>query len=158
MAIAGAEANRVGLTPDQVSAAVSGALLGVNAGEVRLDDRSVSVRVRAPDSVRFNPRLLGSLPVYSPQTQSTVPLASLATFTPGETRGELLRENQQQLIVMTADLSGRVVRRRDDRRAQGARRRTRRRPACAWSSAASTRASVRHSARCCSCSAWPRRA
>jgi len=109
MEIAGAEANRVGLTPDQVSAEVSGALLGVNAGEVRLDDRSVSVRVRAPDSVRFSPRLLGSLSVYSPTTQSTVPLASLATFTPGETRGELRRENQQQLIVMTADLSGRSL-------------------------------------------------
>jgi len=109
MEIAGAEANRVGLTPDQVSAEVSGALLGVTAGEVRLDDRSVSVRVRAPDSVRFSPRLLGSLPIYSPTTQSTVPLASLATFTPGEARGELRRENQQQLIVMTADLSDRSL-------------------------------------------------
>ena len=109
MEVAGAEANRVGLTPDQVSTEVSGALLGVPAGEVRLDDRSVAVRVRAPDSVRFNPRLLASLPVYSPQTQATVPLASLATFTPGEARGELKRENQQQLIVMTADLSGRSL-------------------------------------------------
>ena len=109
MAVAGAEANRVGLTADDVSASVSAALLGVSAGEVRLDDRSVGVRVRAPDSVRFNPRLLGSLPIYSAATQGTVPLASLATFTPGETRGELLRENQQQLIVMTADLSGRSL-------------------------------------------------
>ncbi len=109
MSVAGAEANRVGLTPEQVSSAVSGALLGVDAGEVRLDDRSVAVRVRAPDSVRFNPRLLASLPVYAPQTGSPVPLASLATFTPGEARGELLRENQQQLIVMTADLSGRAL-------------------------------------------------
>ena len=109
MEIAGAEANRVGLTPDRVSAEVSGALLGVTAGEVRLDDRSVSVRVRAPDSVRFSPRLLGSLPIFSPTTQSTVPLASLATFTPGEARGELRRENQQQLIVMTADLSDRSL-------------------------------------------------
>ena len=109
MAVAGAEANRVGLTADDISANVSAALLGVNAGEVRLDDRSVGVRVRAPDSVRFNPRLLGSLPIYSAATQGTVPLASLATFTPGETRGELLRENQQQLIVMTADLSGRSL-------------------------------------------------
>jgi hypothetical protein len=56
MAVAGAEANRVGLTADDVSATVSAALLGVSAGEVRLDDRSVGVRVRAPDSVRFNPR------------------------------------------------------------------------------------------------------
>ena len=42
---------------------VSGALLGVQAGEMRLDDRSVGVRVRAPDSVRFDPRQLGALPV-----------------------------------------------------------------------------------------------
>ncbi len=109
MEIAGAEANRVGLTPDQVSAEVSGALLGVPAGEVRLDDRSVAVRVRAPDSVRFSPRLLGSLPIYSATTQSRVPLASVASFTPGEARGELRRENQQQLIVMTADLSDRSL-------------------------------------------------
>ncbi len=109
MAVAGAEANRVGLTPEQVGTAVSGALLGVNAGEVRLDDRSVAVRVRAPDSVRFNPRLLASLPIYAPQTGSPVPLASLASFTPGEARGELRRENQQQLIVMTADLSDRAL-------------------------------------------------
>jgi multidrug efflux pump subunit AcrB len=109
MSVASAEANRVGLTPEQVSTAVSGALLGVQAGEVRLEDRSVAVRVRAPDSVRFNPRLLGSIPILAPQTGSPVPLASLASFTPGETRGRLLRENQQQLIVMTADLSGRAL-------------------------------------------------
>jgi CzcA family heavy metal efflux pump len=109
MTVAGAEANRVGLTAEEVSANVSAALLGVSAGDVRLDDRSVAVRVRAPDSVRFNPRLLGSLPIHSSETQATVPLASLATFTPGEARGELLRENQQQLIVMTADLSGRSL-------------------------------------------------
>ncbi|HET9012762.1 MAG TPA: efflux RND transporter permease subunit, partial [Gemmatimonadaceae bacterium] len=109
MEIAGAEANRVGLTPEQVASEVSGALLGVEAGEVRLSDRSVGVRVRAPDSVRFNPRLLGSLPVFSQTTQATVPLASLATFTPVDARGELRRENQQQLIIMTADLSGRSL-------------------------------------------------
>ena len=109
MSVEGAEASRVGLTPSQVSSAVSGALLGASAGEVRLDDRSVGVRVRAPDSVRFNPRLLGSLPVYAPETGATVPLASLASFTTADTRGELLRENQQQLIVMTADLSDRAL-------------------------------------------------
>ncbi|PYP64113.1 MAG: AcrB/AcrD/AcrF family protein [Gemmatimonadetes bacterium] len=49
MSVNEAEANRVGLTPDQVQAAVSGALIGVPAGEVRLEDRSIAVRVRAPD-------------------------------------------------------------------------------------------------------------
>src|SRR5439155_592068 len=83
----------------QVADEVSGALLGVQAGEVRLDDRAVGVRVRAPDSVRFDPGQLGAIPVFSAQTRATVPLASLATFQPNETRGELLRENQQQMIA-----------------------------------------------------------
>ena len=74
MTINQAEANRVGLTPQQVADEVGGALLGVPAGEMRLDDRSVGVRVRAPDSVRFDPRLLGAIPVFSPQTQASVPL------------------------------------------------------------------------------------
>jgi CzcA family heavy metal efflux pump len=109
MSIDAAEAARFGMTPDQVSAATAGALLGVEAGEVRLGDRSVGVRVRAPDSVRFDPQQLGALPIVSPATHQAAPLATLATFTPGETRGTLLRENQQQLIAMTGDLSGRSL-------------------------------------------------
>ena len=104
-----AEANRVGMTPTQIAAAVSGTLLGVPAGELRLDDRSVAVRVRAPDSVRYNPQLLAALPIFSPKTNTAVPLGSLATFQPVETRAELLRENQQQLISATADLADRSL-------------------------------------------------
>jgi CzcA family heavy metal efflux pump len=101
------EANRARLTPSQVATAVGGALLGESAGEVRLDDRSVGVRVRAPDSVRFDRRLLGAIPVYSSESGASVPLATLASFTPVDARSELLRENQQQLIRATADISGR---------------------------------------------------
>jgi len=109
MTINQAEANRIGLTPTQIADAVSGTLLGVPAGEVRLDDRSVAVRVRAPDSVRYNPQLLAALPIFSPKTNTTIPLGSLATFHPVETRAELLRENQQQLISATADLADRSL-------------------------------------------------
>ena len=84
MAISSSEANRAGLTPDQVAEAVSGALLGAPAGEIRLEDRSIGVRVRAPDSVRLSPALLGALPVVSPTTKAVVPLSTLATFKPGE--------------------------------------------------------------------------
>ena len=109
MTINSAEANRVGLTPDQVSAAVSGALLGVTAGEVRLEDRAIGVRVRAPDSVRFDPLQLGALPVLSSQARGAAPLSTLASFQSLETRGELLRQNQQQMINMTADLGERSL-------------------------------------------------
>ncbi len=109
MTINQAEANRAGLTPAQVADETSGALLGQPAGEIRLDDRSVGIRVRAPDSIRFDSRLLGSLPIFSAQTRAAVPLGTLASFQPTETRSELLRENQQQLIIATSDLGERSL-------------------------------------------------
>jgi multidrug efflux pump subunit AcrB len=52
---------------------------------------------------------LNSLPIVSTQTGAPVPLGTLATFEPVETRAELLRENQQQMIAMTSDVSGRSL-------------------------------------------------
>ncbi|MDP9206554.1 MAG: efflux RND transporter permease subunit [Gemmatimonadota bacterium] len=109
MHVNGAEANRVGLTPQQVADAATGALLGAPAGEVRLEDRSIAVRVRAPDTVRFNRSQLTALPIVSSQTGAAVPLGTLATFEAVQTRGRLLREDQQQMIAMTADVSGRSL-------------------------------------------------
>ena len=104
-----AEANRAGLTAQDVANAALGALLGAEAGEVRLQDRSIGVRVRAPDSVRFSRAQLSALPIVSAQTGAAVPLGSLTTFEPIETRAELLRENQQQMIAITSDVSGRSL-------------------------------------------------
>ncbi len=106
MKINSAEANRAGMTPEQVGAAVNGALLGVPAGEVRLQDRAIAVRVRAPDAVRSDALRLGALPVAIPSTRSTAPLSALATFEPAESRAQYTRENQQQMITMTADAEG----------------------------------------------------
>ncbi len=99
-----AETGRLGLTPQDVGAVVSGALLGAQAGEIRTEDRPVAVRVRAPDSVRFDPLRLRALPVAG-----STPLGSLATFTTAESRMNLERENQQQMVAMTADVSGRSL-------------------------------------------------
>jgi CzcA family heavy metal efflux pump len=99
-----AEAGRIGLTPQDVGDVVSGALLGMRAGEIRSEDRPVAVRVRAPDSVRFDPLRLRALPIAG-----GAPLGSLATFTQAESRMNLERENQQQMIAMTADLSDRSL-------------------------------------------------
>ncbi len=104
-----AELNRLGYAPAQVSGAVRGALLGAEAGALRLDDRTVGIRVRAPDSVRFTARRLDALPVIPSPGAPAIPLGAVATFTPTEARAELLRENQQQLINMTADITGRSL-------------------------------------------------
>src|SRR5439155_11622665 len=57
-----AEADRIGLTPVDVGNTVAAALLGTSAGEIRVEDRPVAVRVRAPDAVRFDPLRLWALP------------------------------------------------------------------------------------------------
>lgn len=104
-----AEANRIGLDPTQVGDGVSSALLGAPAGQVRLEDRAINVRVRAPDSVRYDPSRLGALPIVNPKTRAATPLAALASVTPATSRAELLRENQQQMIAVTADVSARSL-------------------------------------------------
>ena len=103
-----AEADRIGMTPEGVGSVVSAALLGTEAGEIRAEDRPVGVRVRAPDSVRYNPLRLRALPVVA-GTGRVTPLGSLATFTPTQSRISLERENQQQMIALTADVSGRSL-------------------------------------------------
>ena len=105
MHINSAEANKVGLTPDQVAGAVNGALLGVPAGQMRLQDRSIAVRVRAPDAVRMDALRLGALPVAIPASRTTAPLSALATFEPTQSRSAFTRENQQQMITMTSDVT-----------------------------------------------------
>jgi CzcA family heavy metal efflux pump len=104
-----AEAARLGLSPEDVGTIVSGALLGVPAGEIRREDRPVAVRVRAPDSVRFDPLRLRSLPVAGGGGRGGTPLGSLVDFTPAESRMSLERENQQQMIAITADVSDRSL-------------------------------------------------
>jgi CzcA family heavy metal efflux pump len=112
-----AEADRVGLTPQDVGDAVSAALLGERAGEVRTEDRPVAVRVRAADSVRLDPLRLQALPVLGTRgaagggggARRVTPLGTLATFEPAESRISLERENQQQMIALTADVSGRSL-------------------------------------------------
>jgi CzcA family heavy metal efflux pump len=104
-----AEVDRLGLTPTDVGDAVSAALLGVPAGEVRVGDRPVAVRVRAPDSVRYNPLRLAALPLLSGDARQATPLGSLATFERTQSRLALDREDQQQMITLTADVSGRSL-------------------------------------------------
>ena len=104
-----AEVDRLGLTPTDVGDAVSAALLGVPAGEVRVGDRPVAVRVRAPDSVRYDPLRLAALPLVSGDARQATPLGSLATFERTQSRLGLDREDQQQMITLTADVSGRSL-------------------------------------------------
>ncbi len=105
----GDELRRAGLTVADLDGQVADAMLGRAAGEVVLDDRTIGIRVRAPDSLRASPGAIAALPITVPGSAAPVPLRTFATLIPGETRDELRRENQQQLITITAELAGRPL-------------------------------------------------
>jgi CzcA family heavy metal efflux pump len=109
MAIDRVNAARLGITPEQVAARVSGALLGVAAGEMRLDDRAMAVRVRAPDLLRFDPEALSSFPIITAPGRTPTPLGAIAAFTPLDPPAELRRENQQQVVMVTAGVAERPL-------------------------------------------------
>lgn len=69
----------------------------------------IAVRVRAPDAVRLDAGALATLPVLTPLGRGSAPLGAVATFTPVDTRSELLRENQQQMVSLTASVADRAL-------------------------------------------------
>ncbi|MBI3789752.1 MAG: efflux RND transporter permease subunit [Gemmatimonadetes bacterium] len=109
MHIRGRDAARYGITPRDVSSAVGGALLGVKAGEIRLDDRSIGIRVRAPDAIRLNAQRLAALPVLAGGGRAVTPLGALADFSAVDVRSQHLRENQQQMLAITGGVVGRPL-------------------------------------------------
>ena len=104
--IDGAEAARIGLTAEDVARTVSGAQLGADAGVVRGDDRTISIRARAPDSTRFNATTLAGLPVTRAGGGQPTPLGGIASFREVESRTEYQRENQRLMLAMTAGVEG----------------------------------------------------
>jgi CzcA family heavy metal efflux pump len=104
-----ARAARVGLTGDDVNTQLAAELLGAEAGQVRAGDRTVGVRVHAPDDVRFDPLRLPTLPVFSAATGGDVPLGAVATVVNGTERAELGRENQRPVIAVTGGVEGRSL-------------------------------------------------
>ena len=108
MQIDEAAASRIGLAPEQVSEQAEAAMLGVEAGELLSDERTVPIRVRAPDAVRFDPLHLGSVLIYGEGKHPT-PLAALATFHDTSSAAELVRENQRQMLIVTAGVEGRSL-------------------------------------------------
>jgi CzcA family heavy metal efflux pump len=96
-------AGRAGLTSDQVSQQVSAGLLGLSETQLREADRSVDIRVRFPDSFRYNYSDVLQFPVLSASKQ-IVPLSSLAQVVQVHGDNQLLRENQRLMVSLTARL------------------------------------------------------
>jgi CzcA family heavy metal efflux pump len=99
-------AGRLGLTTSQVADQLAAAWLGEIPTQLRLFDRTIPVRVRYPDAVRFDPVRLSQMPVRGTDNKMA-PLAALAHQVTAGPQGILWRENLRQMSMITARLEGR---------------------------------------------------
>ena len=99
-------AGRYGLTVEQVSAQMAGSWLGEVATSLRLADRTIPVRVRLPDSVRFDPNGLARTLLRTSDGQ-LIPVSQVAAMERANGQGELLRENLRPMAIVSGRLEGR---------------------------------------------------
>jgi CzcA family heavy metal efflux pump len=101
-----AGAARIGLTVENVAGQLSNAWVGTVPTELRLNDRTIPVRVRYPDALRFDAERLAQTVVRGSDGQLT-PASALVTIE--DTAGDplLMRENLRQMALITARLEDR---------------------------------------------------
>ena len=99
-------AGRLGLTVEQVSTQLADAWLGDIATDLRLYDRSIPVRVRYPDVVRFDGGRLAQTTIRGANGKLS-PASALVNIVPRGSQAELMRENLRQMAVISARLEGR---------------------------------------------------
>jgi multidrug efflux pump subunit AcrB len=99
-------AGRAGLTVQAISTQLNDALLGKRVTQIREGDRLVGVRVRLPDDTRFDFARISNVPITTPNGL-TQPLAAFADIKREAGQSELVRQDQRQMVAITAGLSGR---------------------------------------------------
>lgn len=99
-------AGRLGMTVEQVLQQVSAGLLGLEQTDLRLSDRTVGIRVRFPDSFRYNYDDVRQFPILTPARQ-IVPLPALARVESIRGEDQLMRENQRLMVDLQAGLVNR---------------------------------------------------
>ena len=99
-------AGRLGLTVEDVQQQISAAWLGEVATNYLALDRDIPVRVRYPDSVRFNQGRLGETVVHGVENR-TAPISALATVVPAAGQTVLMRENLRQMVMVSGRLEER---------------------------------------------------
>ncbi|MCZ7637118.1 MAG: efflux RND transporter permease subunit [Verrucomicrobia bacterium] len=100
------DAQRHGLTSDDLATALNTALLGRTASSVLERDRVVAIRVQAEPAVLARLDALRELPLRTP-SGSVVKISEIADLTEAPGQLELVREDLRQLVAVTAGLENR---------------------------------------------------
>ncbi|MFO0728147.1 MAG: efflux RND transporter permease subunit [Myxococcota bacterium] len=97
-----AAAARAGTTAEEISANLEASLHGVQAAALRRPDRSIGVRVRYPDAVRFDTDRILALPLLVGPDQLTR-LSAVARPLEETAETALSRESLRPVVILAAD-------------------------------------------------------
>jgi CzcA family heavy metal efflux pump len=97
-----------GVTPDDISRAVDGALTGTVATQLPETTKTVGVRVRLPDAMRLRETALADLPIRAADGH-VFPLNRVARVVPVTGQPEISRDNLQPMIAVTGRIEGRGI-------------------------------------------------
>ena len=100
------EAQRFGLTADDVAATVETAMLGRTASSVLQGDRVINIRVKADPASLTTMEMLKVLPIRTPDGR-IIQLSQVVDFKEEAGQLEIRREDLRQDIAVTARLEGR---------------------------------------------------
>ena len=103
-----ARAQRFGLTADDIQTAAQTALIGSVPTNIQQGEQTIGVRVKvAPPPGGVDASYLPAIPLPSPVTGKTVPLNQVANINVEGGTPQITREDQRQMIAVTASLSNR---------------------------------------------------
>jgi multidrug efflux pump subunit AcrB len=95
-----------GVDPDSITKTLSGYLTGTVTTNVQHGPKLIGVRVRLPDSSRESQRELGGLMLRATDGH-LFPLGRVAKLTSESGQPEIMREDLQRMVSVTARISGR---------------------------------------------------
>jgi CzcA family heavy metal efflux pump len=96
-----ARAARLGMNAADISADLDAALRGTVASTIRRSDRTIGVRVRYPDAIRFDRNEVARLPLVT--SGGVVAIGAVADSEQIATPSALVRENLRPVAILTAD-------------------------------------------------------
>ncbi len=96
-------ARRAGLSPTDVDNQLETALLGRDVTRIRQGERLIPVHLRYPDIIRRDPTWLSEMPLAAESGRS-IPASLIAKLGEHAAVNELLRENQQPYVAVTAGI------------------------------------------------------
>ncbi len=97
-------ANSLGLSQAGIAEQMRQAIFGFEAQRIQRSYDDIKVMVRYPKEYRSSINNVQNLPIRTANSDTTIPLAKLATLTPSQSPNTIYRDKQRRLVTVNADI------------------------------------------------------